>query len=222
MAAMSMTMHQASAPADPSVEGLIALLDARRRASLGARVVAIDGRSGAGKSTLARALAERLGAAVVVAGDDFYAGGVHLRDDTPAEQAAACIDWRRQRAVLAALRAGAPATYRAFDWDAFDGSLRPQATRLAPAPVVILEGVYSARPELADLVDVRALVTVGDAVRLRRLQARDGGLGPWERQWLEAEAHYFRHVLPGTAFDRVVAGDGLPVSRTHDRQHGSA
>src|SRR5579862_4991483 len=74
-------------------------------------LVAIDGRSGAGKSTLAAEVAVLTGAAVVD-GDDFYAGGTAAEWDalTPAERAGRCVDWRRQREVLAALARGEPAT----------------------------------------------------------------------------------------------------------------
>lgn len=78
-------------------------------------VVALDGRSGTGKSTLARALSDSLGAAVIE-GDDFYAGGIELRGESPEARAACCIDWTRQRPVLEALRAGREAIWRAFDW----------------------------------------------------------------------------------------------------------
>ncbi|WP_158540979.1 uridine kinase [Thiomonas sp. X19] len=168
--------------------------------------MALDGCSGVGKSTLARRLASLLDA-VVIEGDDFYAGGVHLRDDTPAERVGACLDWRRQREVLINLHEGQVARHHAFDWDAFDGSLCAAEALIAPAPVVILEGVYSARPELSDLVDLRVFVNLNDVVRLRRLQARDGGIGAWEQQWIDAEAHYFEHVLAGLPFDLIITGD---------------
>lgn len=172
-------------------------------------VLAIDGRSGTGKSTFARALAGRLREAAVIEGDDFYAGGVHLRDETAAERVAHCIEWRRQRDVLVTLRAGQTAVYRAFDWHAFDGSLCATETRVAPSPVVILEGVYSARPELADSIDLRVLVTVDDLVRLQRLHAREGGIGAWERQWIDAETHYFGQVLTDRSFDLITSGGEL-------------
>lgn len=165
-------------------------------------VVAIDGRSGSGKSTLAKALAQKLDAAVIE-GDDFYAGGTMLRADSPAARAAACIDWRQQRTVLQALRAGQKAQWYHFDWDAFDGSLCAAATRLAPRAVIILEGTYAARPELVDLVDLRVLVSVPDDERLTRLMAREGSIGPWERQWHEAEEHYFAAVMPPDGFDVI-------------------
>lgn len=111
----------------------------------GPYVMALDGRSGVGKSTLAALLAENVGAALIE-GDDFFAGGTGLRSDSPAIRAADCIDWPRQRAVLDALRQGRAASWRAFDWEAFDGRLQSSVSELSPRSVVILEGVYSARP----------------------------------------------------------------------------
>lgn len=168
-------------------------------------VVAIDGRSGSGKSTLAMALAQKLNVAMIE-GDDFYAGGTGLRADSPASRAAACIDWARQRPVLQALRTGQEAWWHPFDWDAFDGSLCAEATRLAPRAIIVLEGTYAARPELADLVDLRVLVTIPDDERLARLMAREGSIGPWERQWHEAEEHYFGAVMPPDGFDVIFSG----------------
>jgi len=66
---------------------------------------------------------------------------------------------------------------------------------------VLLEGVYSARPELADLVDLRVLVCVPEELRIRQLVAREGGLSAWELQWHEAEDHYFASVVPPSWFD---------------------
>ena len=168
--------------------------------------MAIDGRSGAGKSTLARALTEKLPGCVLDS-DDFFAGGVHVRADTPADRARDCIDWKRQRPVLEALRAEQPASYLAFDWDAFDGRLQTAPTPISPHPFVFFEGVYTARPELADLVDVRILLQVREATRVARLLAREGHIGPWERQWHEAEQWYFQHLAPAALFDLVLNED---------------
>ena len=59
------------------------------------------------------------------------------------------------------------------------------------------------RPELADLVDLRVLVSVPDDERLARLMAREGSIGPWERQWHEPEEHYFAAVMPPDGFDVI-------------------
>lgn len=170
-------------------------------------VVAIDGRSGAGKSTLAAALAAAVGA-TIIEGDDFYAGGTAEEWDgwSPAEKADRCVDWRRQRPVLEAVRRGEEPTWLAYDWEAFDGRLADEVRRRPPSSVVILEGAYSARPELADLVDLRVLLAVPEAQRRRQLLEREGDdyRDDWERRWSEAEDHYFAAVVPPPAFDLVL------------------
>jgi uridine kinase len=166
-------------------------------------VVALDGRSGAGKSTLAANIAETL-AACVVDSDDFFAGGVAVRSDTPQDRVRDCIDWKRQRPVLEALRAGRKASYAAFDWDTFDGRLETEPTVVEPRSVVLFEGVYTARPELTDLIDLRLLLWVSDATRVARLLVREGDIGAWERQWHEAEEWYFTHVVPPHVFDLIL------------------
>jgi uridine kinase len=170
-------------------------------------IVALDGRSGAGKSTLAATLATALEHACVLDGDGFFTGGLAIRDDAPADRVRDCIDWRQQAPVLEALRAGRLASYRAFDWEAFDGRLRDEPTVVTPQPIVLFEGVYTARPELTHLVDLRVLLRVSDSTRLARLLEREGHIGAWERQWHEAEVWYFTHVMPPHAFDVVVDGD---------------
>ena len=166
-------------------------------------VVAVDGRSGAGKSTLAAKIAEALDACVLDS-DDFFAGGVTVRSDAPEDRARACIDWKRQRPVLEALRAGRQASYFGFDWDAFDGRLETEPALVEPRSFVLFEGVYTARPELADLVDLRLLLWVSEATRVARLLAREGGIGAWERQWHEAEEWYFARVVPSHVFDLIL------------------
>jgi uridine kinase len=166
-------------------------------------VVALDGRSGAGKSSLAAKIAGALGACVLDS-DDFFAGGVAVRSDAPQDRVRDCIDWKKQRPVLEALRAARGVSYVAFDWDAFDGRLKAEPTFIEPRAVVLFDGVYTARPELSDLVDLRLLLQVSEATRAARLLAREGSIGAWERQWHEAEEWYFTHVVPPHAFDAIV------------------
>lgn len=166
-------------------------------------VVAIDGRSGVGKSTLATALNTRLGG-VLIAGDDFYMGGVGLRSEPPSALAAQCMDWRAQKRVLVVLKQGQAASYAPFDWAAFDGSLCEALTHVEPRDVILLEGVYSARPELAALVDIAVLITLPEEERLRRLVQREGGISAWEHQWHRAEDWYFEHSVDEGRFDVVL------------------
>lgn len=174
-------------------------------------VVAIDGRSGVGKSTLAEAVADSVSAAVII-GDDFYAGGDGAFWDakTAAEKADHVIDWTRQRPVLDDLRNRRSASWHPFDWEAFDGSLHRTPITAEPADVIILEGAYSARPELADLVDLRILIEIPEDVRWQRLIGREGDsyVEEWDARWRSAEDHYFGTVVPKEGFDLVLGARG--------------
>jgi uridine kinase len=70
---------------------------------------------------------------------------------------------------------------------------------------VALEGVYSARIELEDLVDISVLVQVDEAVRLSRLAARHDPL-PIAERWEAAENYYFEHLRPPGEFALIVSG----------------
>lgn len=197
-----------------------AVLDAVRRRMLDGKrpfLVAFDGGSGAGKSTLAALLAEALPAAFVQS-DDFYAA--HIPDAaweqyTPAQRYDAAIDWRRLRAeALEPLLAGQSARWHPFDFERPqpDGTYPLSAVLVErpPAEVIVLDGAYSCRPELADLIDFSILVDVPLAVRHRRLAAREDGafLRAWHARWDVVEAYYFTQVRPASAFDFVVTFRG--------------
>lgn len=170
-------------------------------------LVALDGRSAAGKSTLAAMVAPVVGAAVVD-GDDFYSGGTAGTWDamSAAEKAGHCIDWRRQRPVLEKLGRGEAASWHPYDWEADDGSLADLPVTCDPAPVIILDGAYSARPELADLFHLRVLLDAPAALREKRLMQREGEghRVDWNRRWDDAEQWYFVEVMPPMSFDLVV------------------
>lgn len=198
---------------DPLVE-LAASIRARLAGRGSPLVVGLDGRSGTGKSTLAARLADELGDVAVIDGDGFYAGGTAARWDrrTAEEKADQVIDRHRQRAVLEGLRDWGVATWHPFDWDADDWDRDPppftdDPVTVEAAAVVVLEGAYSCRPELHDLLDVKVLLTLDDDVRRARLIEREGedDEADWDARWAEAEAHYFGTVMPPTRFDLVVA-----------------
>ncbi len=179
-------------------------------------VVALDGGSGAGKSTLAARL-ERCIDAVIVPLDDFFAA------DTPdwewetrsiAERARDVFDWQRLRVdALEPLRAGRRARWYPFDFAAgldHQGTYRlsKQPVERHPASVIILDGAYSASPEIADLVDFAVLVDVPTHIRHKRLSERENEefLQRWHAIWDEVERYYFTEVRPGSSFDLVISG----------------
>ncbi|MBX2823750.1 MAG: hypothetical protein KTR33_03410 [Gammaproteobacteria bacterium] len=186
-------------------------------------VVAIDGRSGAGKSTLAILLRLELttlwqsAAVAVISGDDFYAGGslAVWRSRSAEDNANLVIDWQKEIDVLSTLRATGQATWHAFDWqsDQWDSDAPPfSATESVcrSSRVVLLEGVYSARRELIDVVDLRVLLQVEHETRLQQLHQRDGNVrdAEWARLWNEAEDLYFEKLLDPQTLDLVVEADG--------------
>jgi uridine kinase len=73
--------------------------------------------------------------------------------------------------------------------------------------VVILEGAYSARPELAALFHLRVLYQAPAEMRRRRWVEREGEgyFDDWARRWSEAEDWYFTHVMPPDRFDLVLS-----------------
>ncbi len=193
----------------PAVRAILAALDGVQRSSRPA-VVALDGRSGAGKSTLAAALALAR-PATVLEGDDFYSpelvrmGSLARGQLTDAGVAERVIDWRRLRAeALEPRGAGRSATFARYDWDADDGRLGERVT-LEPSDLVVVEGVYSARPELADLVDLAVHVDVAPELRARRLAERSADPDGWVTLWERGEAYYFGSVRPPETFDLRVA-----------------
>lgn len=189
-----------------ALDHVLSEVERRARKTSGPFIVALDGRSGTGKSTLAAWLEKRLDA-LVIAGDDFFSGGVNLRHDLPSVLAEDCIDWRRLEQVLRALRREGKAQYFSFDWEAFDGSTCSTPVVIEARPIVIVEGVYAARPELRELIEFALLVEVPDTLRMQRLIEREGEIGAWERQWHRAEDWYFANRAKREDFDMVLSLD---------------
>lgn len=183
-------------------------------------LIALDGGSGAGKSTLA-ALLERETDSAVVPSDDFFAA--HIPDPewglrSIPERARDVIDWARLRTeAIEPLLEHRMARWHPFD---FAAGLRPDGTygmseayvEKQPAPVIILEGAYSAGPALADLIDLKILIDVPILERHGRLAQRETDmqfLQRWHTRWDPVEAYYFSEVMPRQAFDLVIDPKGL-------------
>ena len=107
---------------------------------------------------------------------------------TDADAAEIVIDWRRLRAeALEPLLRGAATAYRPYDWEARDGRLA-EPKPLPTGELVILDGVYSARPELADLVDLAVLIEVDPVIRAERLAEREADDPGWATFWERASS----------------------------------
>ena len=99
-----------------------------------------------------------------------------------------------------------PFDWWADDWDAEPAPLVAEHRRVVAGEVVLLEGAYSARPELHDLLDLRVLLTAPADVRRRQLLAREGDdhRAEWKARWAEAEYYYFVEIMPPQRFDLVL------------------
>ncbi|MGW3910942.1 uridine kinase family protein [Streptomyces sp. NPDC005070] len=182
---------------------------ARARGNQGLALIAVDGMGGSGKSTLASAVA-RLGDAVVVHGDDFYRpmDADERAALTPAEGYDRYFDWQRLRdEVLTPLATGHDAHYGRYDWPT--GSLATDdLCAVACDGIVLVEGVYTARPELVDHYDLVVYVDTPPEESMRRLRARGDDHGPidWEARWRLAEEHYLTTTRPRDRAHLVVPG----------------
>src|SRR5258707_10880678 len=110
--------------------------------------VAIDGGAGAGKSMLARGIRDQLGLVSVLRTDDFFRplNEHQIARMAPEKLYELYFPWERMRdEALMPLRRGEPAKYRRYDWST--DRLQDWVT-VEPAEIVLVEGVYSSRPEL--------------------------------------------------------------------------
>jgi uridine kinase len=165
-------------------------------------VVAIDGHGAAGKSTLASEAGEAVGATVVRLDDFFRPAGSAGIEGVPMS---VYYDWERLRVeALGPLLAGRDASFAAFDWES-DGFLA-ERVELAPAAVIVVEGVSAAAPALVDLVARSVLVQTPEQERVERLRERISD-EIWDERWLAEERAYF-NLRPPDWFDLVVSGSG--------------
>ncbi len=191
----------------PGAAATVLTIESWCRHAAGPVVVAIDGYGASGKTTCAGLLAGRLGASVVHT-DDFFQQPRATSRDTKRHgvDLSTYYDWQRLRdEALEPLRDGRSISYRSYDWER--RALSEDRLELSPSWVVLLEGVLSAAPQLADLVDRAVFISTPESERMRRLRAR---VAPqdWDEQWLRAERTYFELVRPPSSFDLVLSGTG--------------
>jgi uridine kinase len=190
---------------EDAVRAACALIDSTRSARR-TIVAAIDGAGGAGKTTLANGIQSAFGHASIVRGDDFYRP---LRNDMRAALDARLgyeryFNWRRMRdRALIPLRSGTAARYRRYDWAT---NRLAEWIEVVPAALVLVEGVYSTRPELRSLIDVAIFVDTPKAERQHRMAARGQNPQDWIERWMAAEDWYLEHIRPGQHADLIVEG----------------
>ncbi|RIV36627.1 hypothetical protein D2L64_19435 [Micromonospora radicis] len=182
-----------------------------RPARLGrTRLVAVDGPSGAGKTAFAARLADAFvtvgaGRPPVVHTDDLLDGW----DDQ-------FTFWTRlESSVLAPVRAGRAGAYHRYSW--VRRRFLPAPVPVPVSPVLIVEGVSTARAAAGPDLTLAVFVTAPPPLRLTRAVARDGpAILPALRRWHAAEAEHF--TADGTAARVDLVVDGAPTL-PHDPAH---
>lgn len=158
------------------------------------KIVAVDGHGGSGKSTLAAKLAKELNAEIIHT-DDFASW------DNPTNW------WPNLRdTVLEPIKHGAKTlSYQPSSWapDHHPEPIKDQAV----TPIVILEGVSSARKEFRPYLSYAVWVETPKEVCIARGVERDGGdmREQWEEWWTAEEAYIAEHQ-PQDYVNEVVRG----------------
>ncbi len=193
------------------------------------RIIAITGGSGAGKTTIARALAARLAPrrVALIGEDDYYRCASEIADfnaethnfDVPAAKDDALLLAHMRRA-----KAG-----QGFDKPNYDFAThrrRAETEHIAPAEVVIIEGIHLlAFPSLRAVFDLSIYIEADEDVCLARRLKRDvetRGRTPQsvrEQFALNVRPMHEAHVAPQRAFANLVlistAAGGLSETETH-------
>lgn len=167
------------------------------------RLVCIDGPAGSGKTTLSVALTDVVPGARVVHCDELLRGwgGLPELADTVA-------------ALLTPLSSGQVGRWRRWDWLA-DGWA--ETHEVAPGGLLVLEGVGSWSPAIADLVGVLVWVEAAPDLRLDRGIARDGEAmrDRWEQWRLDEDDLFARlgtRAHADVRVDTTTAQSGDPTS----------
>jgi uridine kinase len=168
-------------PVSADADGVLELARSRPPTLGDGRLVCVDGPAGSGKTTLADAVLRREPAAAVVHMDELFEGW----DGLPTVDA-------QLTTLLYPLAEGRPGTYRRWDWHT---SRWADLVEVAPAPLLVLEGVGSGSLVAEPFTTVLVWVEAPHDLRMRRGIERDGeAFAPYWERWAAAEAeHYARH-----------------------------
>ena len=186
---------------DAALLPLLAAIDRSRRAHP-RTLAAIDGPCATGKSTLGARLSQIYGCPLFHT-DDFFLPPERKTPERLA-QPGGNVDYERFFAqVLSPLSRGEPVRYQPYR--CHSGTLEAART-IPPAPLAVVEGVYSLRPEFQPLYQVKCFLSAPWPVREARLLERCGpeGLERFRTLWIPLEDRYFQAFSISDACDTIL------------------
>ncbi|ULT59813.1 AAA family ATPase [Neobacillus drentensis] len=170
-------------------------------------LIGIDGCGGSGKSTIAKKLKDKCYDVTVVHMDDFYLPSSQIIKIHPEKKPiGADFDWKRLlNQVLEPINQNKEGHYQRYDWET-DGLTEWHTVPIGG--IVIIEGVYSIRRELAKKYDFTIWVHCPRELRLSRGLERDGegAREMWENNWMISEDLYIQEHKPFERADLIVNG----------------
>ena len=163
-----------------------------------ALVIGVAGGTGSGKTTIARKLVEAMprGSALILEYDSYYRD----RSDLSPDQRAA-LNYDHPDALesellaehLRLLRAGEPVDAPIYDFRSH--TRRAETRRVAPTPVVVVEGILTlAQPAVREQLDIKIFVDTDPDIRVFRRVRRD--LEDRGRTFASVREQYYRTVRP--------------------------
>ncbi|KAB2459876.1 AAA family ATPase [Bacillus sp. CH126_4D] len=176
-------------------------------------IIGIDGCGGAGKSTLANKIKSKFSTVTIVHMDDFYLPSSQIVNEHPTNKSiGADFDWKRLlQEVLDPISNSIEGCYKRYDWET--DSLVESHT-VPVNGIVIIEGVYATRQELAEMYDLKIWVNCPRETRIKRGIARDGEAARdmWENNWMIAEDMYVESHMPHEFADFIIDGTNNEIT----------
>lgn len=150
-------------------------------------IVAIDGRCAAGKTTLAEELRKAIPCNVFHM-DDFFLRAEQRTRERYLECGGNSDRERFLSEVLLPTVRGEDVLYAPFDCRTM---LQKHAEKIKAAHINIVEGTYSAHPELWKYYDLHIFLTVSPEKQLERIARRGGDTEAFRTRWIPLEENYF-------------------------------
>lgn len=170
-------------------------------------LIGIDGCGGSGKSTIAKQLQHCCEDVTIVHMDDFYLPSSQIKPVPPAEKLiGADFDWQRLLSqVIEPLHNEQDGYYARYDWET--DTLAEYHT-VKTGGIVVIEGIYATRNELANYYDFTIWVDCPRNIRLLRGLERDGeeARSMWVDNWMVAEDMYVKEHRPNERANLVIDG----------------